>query len=107
MPHALPALPYAYSALEPTVDELTMRIHHDQHHAGYVAGLNAALEGTVWAERPVEDLLGDLEVLPEATRTLVRENGSGHLNHALLWQSMAPDDHGQPAGPLADAIEST
>jgi Fe-Mn family superoxide dismutase len=106
MPHALPPLPYPYGALEPTVDELTMRIHHDKHHGGYLAGLNAALEGTGWADRPVEDLLGHLEALPEAKRALVRTNGGGHLNHSLFWQSMAPDDHGRPAGPLADAIES-
>jgi Fe-Mn family superoxide dismutase len=106
MPHALPPLPYPYGALEPTVDELTMRIHHDKHHGGYLAGLNAALEGTGWADRPVEDLLRHLEALPEAKRALVRTNGGGHLNHSLFWQSMAPDDHGRPAGPLADAIES-
>jgi superoxide dismutase, Fe-Mn family len=107
MPHALPPLPYRYGALEPTIDELTMRLHHDKHHAGYVAGLNAALEGTAWADRPVEDVLGDLEALPEDKRTLVRNNGGGHLNHSLFWESMAPDYHGLPAGPLGEAIEVT
>src|SRR3954470_22964204 len=107
MPLALPPLPYSYGALEPTIDELTMRIHHDHHHAGYVAGLNAALEGTALAGRPVEELLGDLDALPEDTRTLVRNNGGGHLNHSLFWESMAPVDRGRPADPLAAAIEAT
>ena len=107
MPHALPPLPYPYGALEPTIDELTMRLHHDNHHAGYVAGLNAALEGSAWADRPVEDVLGDLDALPWDTRTLVRNNGGGHLNHSLFWESMAPDYHGLPAGPLGEAIEVT
>src|SRR3954447_8014111 len=107
MPHALPPLPYPYGALEPTIDELTMRIHHDKHHGGYVARLNAALEGTGWADRAVEELLGDLDVLPEDKRTLVRDNGGGHLNHSLFWGSMAPDCHGRPADPLAEAIAGT
>jgi Fe-Mn family superoxide dismutase len=105
MPHALPPLPYPYGALEPTIDELTMRLHHDNHHAGYVAGLNAALAGTAWADRPVEDVLGDLGALPEDRRALVRDSGGGHLNHSLFWESMAPDHHGLPAGPLGEAIE--
>src|SRR3954468_13449181 len=83
MPYALPPLPYPYGALEPTIDELTMRIHHDKHHAGYVAALNAALEGTAWADRPVDELLGDLDALPEDKRRLV------HNNHGLFWESMA------------------
>src|SRR4051812_23651579 len=107
MPLELPPLPYPYSALEPTIDELTMRIHHDKHHGGYVAALNAALEGTAWADRRVEELLGDLDALPEDTRTLVRNNGGGHLNHSLFWESMAPVYHGGPAGPLAAAIDAT
>src|SRR3954464_8339445 len=107
MPLALPPLPYPYGALEPTIDELTMRIHHDHHHAGYVAALNAALEGTAWAGRPVEELLGDLDALPEDTCTLVRNNGGGHLNHSLFWESMAAVDRGRPADPLAAAIEAT
>src|SRR6478735_2195541 len=107
MPHALPPLPYPYDALEPTIDELTMRLHHDKHHARYVAGLNAALEGTAWADRPVEDVLGDLDALSEDKRTLVRDNGGGHLNHSLFWESMAPDYRGLPAGSLGKAIEAT
>src|SRR4051812_47728140 len=105
MPLALPPLPYPYGALEPTIDELTMRIHHDKHHGGYIAGLNAALEGTAWADRPVDELLGDLDALPEDTRGPVRDNGGGHLNHGLFWESMAPVYPGLPAGPLAGAIE--
>src|SRR4051794_1650370 len=107
MPHALAPLPYPYAALEPTIDELTMRLHPDKHHEGYVAGLNAALEGTAWADRPVEDVLGDLDALPEDKRTLVRDNGGGHLNHSLFWESMAPDCCGLPAGSLGEAIEVT
>jgi superoxide dismutase, Fe-Mn family len=107
MPLALPPLPYPYGAPEPTIDELTMRIHHDKHHGGYVAGVNAALEGTAWADRPVDELLGDLDALPEDTRRSVRDNGGGHLNHGLFWESMPPDHHGPPAGPLAGAIEGT
>jgi Fe-Mn family superoxide dismutase len=107
MPHALPPLPYPYAAMEPTIDELTMRLHHDKHHEGYVARLNAALAGTAWADRPVEDVLGALDVLPEAKRTLVRDNGGGHLNHSLFWESMAPDYRGLPADLLGEAIEVT
>jgi superoxide dismutase, Fe-Mn family len=107
MPYALPPLPYPYGALEPTIDELTMRLHHDKHHAAYVAGLNAALDATAWADRPVEDVLGDLAALPEDKRTLVRNNGGGHLNHSLFWESMARAYHGVPAGPLGEAIEVT
>src|SRR3954451_20500267 len=107
MPHALPPLPYPYSALEPTIHELTMRRQHDKYHGGYVAGLNAALAGTGWVDRSVEDVLGDLEALPEEKRTLVRDNGGEHLNHSLFWESMAPEDHGLPAGPLGEAIEVT
>jgi Fe-Mn family superoxide dismutase len=107
MPHALPPLPYPYGALEPTIDELTMRLHHDKHHAAYVTGLNAALDATAWADRPVVELLGDLEALPEERRTLVRNNAGGHLNHSLFWESMAPDCHGLPEGPLGAAIEAT
>ena len=106
MPHALPPLPYAYGALEPTIDELTMRLHHDKHHGGHVAGLNAALDGTAWADHPVEEVLADLAALPEDKRTLVRNHGGGHVNHSLFWESMAPHHQGCPAGPLAEAIEA-
>ena len=106
MQHALPPLPYSYGALEPTIDELTMRIHHGKHHAGYVTNLNAGLEETEWAGRPVEELLGQLHLLPEEIRTTVRNNGGGHANHTLFWQVMTPDGGGDPSGPLADAINA-
>jgi hypothetical protein len=85
-----PPLPYAYDALAPTIDELTMRIHHDKHHGSYVAELNAALEGTEWADWPVEQLLPDLAGLPEDERTAVRNNAGGRANHSLFWQVIAP-----------------
>src|SRR4051794_22721406 len=104
MQYALPPLRYSYGALEPTIDELTMRIHHAKHHAGYVTNLNAALEQTEWASHPLEQLLGELERLPDDLRGAVRNNGGGHANHTLFWEIMAPDGGGDPAGPLADAI---
>jgi Fe-Mn family superoxide dismutase len=106
MQHALPPLPYPYGALEPTIDELTMRIHHGKHHAGYVANLNAGLEHSEWSGRPVEELLGQLHALPEDIRTTVRNNGGGHANHTLFWDVMAPDGGGDPSGHLADAIDA-
>ena len=106
MPHALPPLPYAYGALEPTIDELTMRLHHDKHHGGHVAGLDAALDGTAWADRPVEEVLADLAALPENKRTLVRNHGGGHVNHNVFWESMAPHHQRCRAGALAEAIEA-
>src|SRR3954468_20193243 len=105
MPHALPPLPYPYGALEPTIDELTMRIHHDKHHGGYIAGLNAALEGTAWADRPVDSCSATSTPCPRTSA--VRDNGGGHLNHGLFWESMTPDHHGLPAAPLAEAIQRT
>jgi Fe-Mn family superoxide dismutase len=107
MPHALPPLPYPYDALAPTIDELTMRIHHDKHHGTYVANLNAALAGTQWADRRVEELLADLHALPQAIRLAVRNNGGGHANHTVFWEVMAPDGGGQPTGALGEAIEAT
>ena len=107
MAHMLPPLPYPYGALEPTIDELTMRIHHDRHHAAYVANLNAALEGTEWYDHPLERLLGQLDVLPDEVRTVVRNNGGGHANHTLFWETMTPDGGGRPSGALAEAIDST
>ncbi len=106
MAHTLPALPYDYNALEPHIDEQTMRIHHDKHHAGYVAKLNAALEGLDdLMELPVETLVADLGKVPEAKRTAVRNNGGGHANHSLFWTIMAPGGAGAPEGDLAAAID--
>jgi len=106
LPYSVPDLPYDYAALEPHIDEQTMRIHHDKHHQAYVDKANAALEGTEWADRPVEDVLQNLERLPEDKRTAVRNNGGGHANHSLFWEIMGPDAGGEPGGALADAIKS-
>ena len=107
MPYELPPLPYDYNALEPTIDEQTMRIHHDKHHAAYVTNLNAALEGTEWADRPIEQVLDNLDLLPEEKRAAVRNNGGGHANHSLFWQIMGPNGGGEPSGALAAAIDAT
>jgi Fe-Mn family superoxide dismutase len=107
MPHELPPLPYAYDALEPTIDAKTMEIHHDKHHQAYVTNLNAALEGTEWADRPIEQVISNLEAIPEDNRAAVRNNGGGHVNHTMFWQLMKPGGGGDPSGPLADAIGDT
>jgi len=107
MPHELPPLPYAYEALEPTIDAQTMEIHHDKHHQAYVTNLNAALEGTQFADRPIEQVIANLEALPEDKRAAVRNNGGGHVNHTLFWQIMKPGGGGEPSGALADAINDT
>ena len=104
MPYSVPALPYAYDALEPTIDEQTMRIHHDKHHQAYVDRVNGALEGTEWADKPIEEVLANLSSLPEDKRGVVRNNGGGHANHTLFWESMSPDGGGEPSGELANAI---
>src|SRR5919199_475629 len=104
MPFELPPLPYDYSALEPHIDEQTMRIHHDKHHQAYVDNANKALEGTEWADRPVEDVIGNLDAIPEDKRAAVRNNGGGHVNHTLFWQIMKPGGGGDPSGDLEDAI---
>ena len=105
MAFELPPLPYDYDALEPTIDEQTMQIHHDKHHQAYVDNLNKALEGTEWADRPIEDVLGNLDSIPEDKRAPVRNNGGGHANHSLFWQIMSPDGGGEPSGALGDAID--
>ena len=107
MAYSVPDLPYGFDALEPTIDAQTMEIHHDKHHAAYVANLNAALEGTEWMDRPIETVLADLDILPEDKRTAVRNNGGGHANHSLFWETMSPDGGGDPSGALADAISAT
>ncbi|MCL6514883.1 MAG: superoxide dismutase [Alicyclobacillus sp.] len=108
MAHQLPPLPYAYNALEPYIDELTMQIHHDRHHGTYVQNLNAALEGHPDLEaKSIEDLLRGINEVPESIRTAVRNNGGGHANHSLFWEIMSPNGGGQPSGKLADAINAT
>ena len=107
MPFELPPLPYDYNALEPHIDEATMRVHHDKHHQAYVTNGNAALEGTEWADRSVEDVLASIDAIPEDKRAAVRNNVGGHANHELFWQIMTPNGGGEPSGSLAQAIEST
>jgi superoxide dismutase, Fe-Mn family len=104
VPYELPELPYAYDALEPTIDEQTMRIHHGKHHQAYVDNLNKALEGTEWDGRPLEQVLANLSSLPEDKQAAVRNNGGGHANHSLFWQIMKPDGGGDPSGALGEAI---
>ena len=107
MPYQLPALPYSNDALEPSIDARTMEIHHDKHHAAYVANLNNAVKDKPELEaRTVEELIGDLNAVPEAIRTAVRNNGGGHWNHTFFWKIMAPNAGGKPSGPLAAAIDA-
>ena len=105
MPFEVPPLPYDYAALEPHIDEQTMRLHHDKHHQAYVDNANKALEGTTWADNPVESVLADLDAMPEGIRTAVRNNAGGHANHTLFWELMSPNGGGDPDGPLRDAID--
>jgi Fe-Mn family superoxide dismutase len=102
--YEVPPLPYDYNALEPTIDEQTMQLHHDKHHQAYVDKANGALEGTEWADKPVEEVLQNLSSLPDDKQGPVRNNAGGHANHTLFWESMSPDGGGEPSGELADAI---
>ncbi len=104
MPYALPDLPYDFAALEPHVDEQTMRIHHGKHHQAYVDNANKALEGTEWADTPVEEVLRNLSELPADKQGPVRNNAGGHANHSLFWEIMSPSGGGEPSGALADAL---
>jgi Fe-Mn family superoxide dismutase len=105
--HQLPPLPYDYTALEPNIDEMTMRIHHDKHHQAYVDNLNAALQKyPALQDMSLESLLRDLNAVPEEIRTAVRNNGGGHANHSMFWLWMSPSGGGQPTGKLADAISA-
>ncbi|MFM1655278.1 superoxide dismutase [Brevibacillus sp. B_LB10_24] len=107
MAYQLPALPYAFNALEPHFDAQTMEIHHDRHHATYVNNLNAALEGHAdLASKSIEDLISNMDAVPEAIRTAVRNNGGGHANHSMFWEILSPNGGGAPTGALADAINS-
>ncbi|MGQ9768139.1 MAG: superoxide dismutase [Anaerolineae bacterium] len=105
MAHQLPSLPYAYDALEPYIDTMTMQIHHTKHHAAYLANLNKAIEGTEFENTPVEELLAKIDRVPENIRTTVRNHGGGYVNHNLFWTIMAPNAGGAPTGELAAAIE--
>ena len=106
MAFEVPPLPYDYDALEPHIDEQTMRVHHDKHHQAYVDNANAALEGTPLADKPVEHVLANLDVLPEDKQAAVRNNAGGHANHSLFWEIMGPGGGGEPGGALAEAIDA-
>ena len=105
MAYSVPDLPYDYGALEPHIDEATMRVHHDKHHQAYVDKANAALEGTEWADADVDDVLRSLDQLPADKQGPVRNNAGGHSNHSFFWQIMSPDGGGEPEGDLAAAID--
>jgi len=105
MAYTLPDLPYPKDALEPSIDAKTMEIHHDKHHQAYVTNLNKALEGNDLANLPIEQLIMQLDKVPEAARTAVRNNGGGHANHSMFWTIMGKGKGGQPKGPLAEAIQ--
>ena len=106
MGYALPELGYDYNALEPHIDARTMEIHHSKHHNGYVTKVNAALEGTALADKPIEEVISNLSAVPEDKRTAVQNNGGGHANHSLFWSVMSADGGGAPSGDLAAAIDS-
>ena len=107
MAYTLPALPYAYNALEPHIDARTMEIHHTKHHQAYINNVNAALEAhPALAAKSVEALIADLAAVPDAVRTVVRNNGGGHANHSLFWTVMAPNAGGEPKGEVAAAIDA-
>jgi Fe-Mn family superoxide dismutase len=105
MPFEVPPLPYDYAALAPTIDEQTMHLHHDKHHQAYVDNANKALDGTDFADRPVEEVLRNLDSLPADKQGPVRNNAGGHANHSLFWKLMGPNGGGQPSGDLAAAID--
>jgi superoxide dismutase, Fe-Mn family len=105
MAYEVPPLPYDYNALEPTIDEQTMQLHHDKHHQAYVDKANGALDGTDLDGKPIEEVLKDLSQVPEDKRGAVRNNGGGHYNHSLFWEAMGPGKGGAPSGDLASAID--
>ena len=106
MAYSVPPLPYPYDALEPHIDKATMEFHHDKHHQAYVDKANAALQGTPLADASIEDVLKDLSAVPEDKRGAVKNNGGGHYNHTLFWESMSADGGGEPGGELAAAIDA-
>ena len=105
MAYSVPDLPYDYAALVPHIDEQTMRIHHDKHHQAYVDNANKALDGTEWADRPVESVLAQLDIIPDNKRTAVRNNVGGHANHSLFWTVLSATGGGSPGGALGAAID--
>jgi superoxide dismutase, Fe-Mn family len=106
MAFEVPPLPYDYGALAPTIDEQTMHLHHDKHHQAYVDNANKALEGTEWADRPVEAVLANIDLLPEDKQAAVRNNAGGHANHSLFWEIMAPGGKGEPPADIAATFGS-
>ncbi|MCU0959740.1 MAG: superoxide dismutase [Pirellulaceae bacterium] len=106
MAYALPSLPYAYDALEPHIDARTMEIHHTKHHQAYITKVNEAISGYSLESKSVEDLVTDLQAVPEQIRTVVRNHGGGHANHSLFWTVMAPRAGGSPSGTIAKAIDA-
>ena len=106
MAYSVPPLPYDYNALEPYIDEETMHLHHDKHHQAYVTNANKALEGTEWAEKPVEEVLQNLDSVPDDKRNAVRNNAGGHYNHSLFWEWMSPAGGGEPDGALRAALDA-
>ncbi len=106
MAYTLPKLPYAYDALEPNIDAKTMEIHYTKHHQTYINNVNAALEGTEYADLPIEELVAKIKTLPENLQTAVRNNGGGHYNHSLFWLWLSPNGGGEPKGEVAKAIEA-
>ena len=107
MTFTLPELPYSYDALEPNIDARTMEIHYTKHHAAYVAKLNAAIEGTEWEDKSIDEIVKNLEKLPENIRGAVRNNGGGHWNHSFFWNIMSPEGGDGPSGELANAIDES
>jgi superoxide dismutase, Fe-Mn family len=105
--HTLPKLPYEYNALEPHIDEETMKLHHTKHHQTYIDKLNAAIKGTDLENKDINEVLKDLNSVPEDIRTAVRNHGGGHSNHSMFWKIMAPNAGGEPSGSVADAIKET
>ncbi len=106
MPYTLPVLSYSYDALEPHIDARTMEIHHTKHHQAYIDKVNAALAGTQWADRPIEEVIANLSSLPQEKQMAVRNNGGGHVNHSLFWMILSPSGGGEPSGNLGDAVTS-
>jgi Fe-Mn family superoxide dismutase len=106
MAYSLPPLPYAYNALEPHIDARTMEIHHTKHHNTYITNLNNAIQGTDLGNQTIEQLVANINLVPENIRTVVRNNGGGHANHSLFWTIMGPGAGGEPSGKLAEAIQA-
>ena len=106
MAYSLPELPYAYEALEPHIDSQTMQIHHTKHHQAYITKVNDAIAGTDLESKSIEDLVSNLNVVPENIRNVVRNNGGGHANHSLFWTVLSPNGGGNPEGELMAAIDS-